>query len=443
MSDALRDLSDRIATRHAAHRPILVAIGPTGGAQALHVAQARARRDTSPLVIASIVEPPPVYSFEPRNPLALPWIVDELIEERRASVHARLHWLGFPRDADSEPVVEVRYGETGAALAELARELDARLIVMGIGPHAVRHRLLSTGTVWATCRRTTRPVLAVAEHACEPAHVAVVATDFSPESIVAARDALPLLADDATLHLVHAWRPVATAFPIAELALLNDRYAASLPEQFRRFCSALGLRGQMIVETHALEGPPAGAVLALARAKQADLVVAGTHGRGRVERWLLGSTSSALLRAAECSVLLAPPPPVAERLALVRHMQGTSSLRVPAQWATELEAFVQRNHDRPTMLEIDDPTIGAQVQETGLALVGATYDSRDHRLALMFGGRAPGEGHFTRTLGDVRALAVSSDAHDVDRALFIESDGGGTLLTFLAEPRGMPASVNA
>ena len=76
MSDALRDLSDRIATRHAAHRPILVAIGPTGGAQALHVAQARARRDTSPLVIASIVEPPPVYSFEPRNPLALPWIVD-------------------------------------------------------------------------------------------------------------------------------------------------------------------------------------------------------------------------------------------------------------------------------------------------------------------------------------------------------------------------------
>jgi nucleotide-binding universal stress UspA family protein len=442
MSDALRDLSDRIATRHATRRPILVAIGPTGGAQALHVARARAIRDASPLVVASIVEPP-VYSFEARNPLALPWLVDELLEERRASVHARLHWLGFPRSPGKEPVVEVRYGDTGATLAELARELDARLIVMGIGPHSVRHRLLSTGTVWATCRHTTRPVLAVAEHARELARVAVVATDFSPESIAAARDVLPLLADDATLHVVHAWRRVTAAFPVAELTQLNDQYAASLPEQFHRFLTALDCHEQMIVETHALEGPPAGAVLALARAKQADLIVAGTHGRGMVERWLLGSTSSALLRAAECSVLLAPPPPVAERLALVRHMQGTSSLRAPAQWAAELEAFVQRNHDRPTMLEIDDPSIGAQVQETGLALVGATYDSRDQRVALMFGGRAQHEAHFTRTLGHVRALAVSSDAHDVDRALFIESDNGGTLLTFLEEPRAMPASVIA
>jgi len=281
----------------------------------------------------------------------------------------------------------------------------------------------------------------VAEHTRELARVAVVATDFSSESIAAARDALPLLAEDATLHLVHAWTPVATAFPIAELARLNDQYAASLPEQFDRFRTALGRCEGLTVKTHALEGPPAALVLALARAEKADLIIAGTHGRGMVQRWLLGSTSSALLRAAECSVLLAPPPAVAERLALVRHMQGTSSLRVPEEWTRELEAFVRRNQERPTMLEIDDPSIGAQVQETGLALVGATYDSRDQRVALMFGGGAPGEVHFTRTLGNVRSLAVSSDARDVDRALFIESESGGTLLTFLEEPRAMTASV--
>jgi hypothetical protein len=162
-----------------------------------------------------------------------------------------------------------------------------------------------------------------------------------------------------------------------------------------------------------------------------------------VERWLLGSTSSALLRAAECSVLLAPAPGVTDRLALVRHMEGTSSLRTPREWDAELSAFVRRNRHRPTMLEIDDPTIGAQVQETGFALVGATYDSHDHRVALMFAGRAQRDAHFTRTLGDVRALAVSSDARDVDNALYIESDGGGTLLTFLDEPRGLSASANA
>lgn len=438
---APQQLSARVATRHAAHRPILVAVGPTGGANAFRVAKSIASRDASPIVVASIVEPPPSYSFHTSSALLLPWVVDQQLQERRATVYARLHWLGY--DRSPEPRVEVRYGETGVQLAELASELDARLIVMGIGPYAVRHRLFATGTVWNTSHRASQPVLAVSEEARGLARVAVVATDFSPESITAARAALPLLADGAVLHLVHVWRRVATAFPSDALAQLNERYAGSLPEQFQRFRSALGPCEGIVVETHALEGAPAEVVLALARAQHADLIVAGTHGRGMVERWLLGSTSSALLRAAECSVLLAPAPGVTERLALVRHMEGTSSLRAAAEWDAELSAFVRRNRDRPTMLEIDDPTIGAQVQETGLALVGAAYDSHDHRVALMFAARARRDVHFTRTLGDVRSLAVSSDARDVDQALFIESDGGGTLLTFLDEPRAMSASANA
>jgi len=149
----------------AADRPIVVAVGPTGGAQAFRVAKAIASRDASPLVVASIVEPPPVYSFHTSSAPLLPWLVDQQTEERRTSVNARLHWLGY--DRSPPPRVEVRFGETGTQMAELANELDARLIVMGIGPYAVRHRLLSTGTVWATCRRTTRPVLAVAEHTRE------------------------------------------------------------------------------------------------------------------------------------------------------------------------------------------------------------------------------------------------------------------------------------
>lgn len=435
------ELPARVAKRRAAHRPIVVAIGPTGGAHALRVAKTIASRDASPLVVASIVEPPAVYSFHTSSALLLPWLVDQQTDERRASVYARLHWLGY--DGSPQPSVEVRYGETGIQLAELASELDARLIVMGIGPHAVRHRLLSTGTVWNTSHRAAQPVLAVGEHAPDLVRTAVVATDFSPESILATRAALPMLADGATLHVVHVWRRVATAFPSVELSRLNERYAASLTEQFDRFRTALGPCEGIVVEAHALEGLPAEVVLALARAKEADLIVAGTHGRGLVERWLLGSTSSALLRAAPCSVLLAPAHDVAERLALARHMEGTTSLRVPTEWDAELSAFVRRNRERPTMLEIDDPTIGAQVQQRGLSLIGATYDARDHHVALMFAGPARRDMHFTRTLGHVNTIAVSSDAHDVDRALYVASDGGNTLLTFLDEPRATSASVNA
>lgn len=434
MSDAKRDLTERVATRRATRRPVVVAIGATGGTQALRSGASIAARCETDVVVTSIVEPPPVYTFEPNRAMLLPWIVEQQIGERRETVYDRLHRAGVLPSSTSEPRVEVRYGESADAIADLAREIDARLIVMGIGPHSLRHRIFSSDTAWATGRRAPCPVLAVADDGPALARVAVVATDFSPESIHAARAALPLLADGAVVYLVHAWSRLEAAFPSVQLATLNETYAASLPERFTRVREALGDVERVTFEAVALEGKPAELVLSIARMKGADLIVAGTHGRGAVERWLLGSTSAALLHGAECSVLLAPQPPVAERTELVRHMSGTSTVRDPSEWDAELRAFVLRNRDRRTALEVDDPSIGAQVQESGLALVGATYDPRDRQLALMFGGASDGV-HLTRRLDHVQAVAVASDPRAVDHALRIESDGGSTLLTFVDEPQ--------
>jgi hypothetical protein len=57
------------------------------------------------------------------------------------------------------------------------------------------------------------------------------------------------------------------------------------------------------------------------------------------------------------------------------------------------------------------------VQESGLSLVGATYDARARKIALMFASPARREAHFTRTLGRVRSVAVAAGARDDDRAL--------------------------
>lgn len=442
MSDAKRDLTERVATRRSTRRPVVVAIGATGGTQALRSGTAIAARCGTDVVVTSVVEPPPLYTFETNRAMLLPWLVEQQIGERRETVYDRLHRAGVLPSTTSEPRVEVRYGESADAIAEVAREQDARIIVMGIGPHSLRHRLFSSGTAWATGQRAPCPVLAVADDVPDLARVAVVATDFSPESIHAARAALPLLAPGAVVYIVHAWSRVEAAFPSVQLATLNEAYAASLPERFTLLRQALGHADGVTFEAVALEGKPAELVLSVARAKEADLIVAGTHGRGAVERWLLGSTSSAVLHGADCSVLLAPQPPVAERTELVRHMTGTSSVREPAEWDAELRAFVLRNRDRRTALEVDDPSIGAQVQESGLALVGATYDPHHHHLSLMFGGARDGV-HLTRSLEHVHAVAVTSDPRDVDRALYIESDGGSTLLTFLDEPHPLAPSANA
>lgn len=441
MRDARQMRADTEAYR-SARRPVIVAIGNAGGAPALRTARLLAARDGSPAVVASVVEPPPIYSFEARRALLVPWTIDQQLLTRRESVLARLRELDWRGEALGEPEVEVVYGEAASELADLAREREARLVVMGLGPHAPMRRLLAGGTVWATCRHSPCPVLAVAERATVPPKVVVLATDFSPESIHAAREALCVMADAAVVHVVHAWTRSESETWNTELADLDTQYEASLPERFNRFREALGQGHEHTFTTHAVEGHAAEAVLAIAHAQHADLVVGGTHGAGMLERWLLGSTSTALLRGAECSVLLAPPPPVAERTQLLRHMTGTSTVRSPADWNAELQAFVQRNQDRRTTLEIDDRAIGAQVQESGWSLVGATYDPHDHHIALMFGGTTRGRAHLTRSLGNVRSVAVASGPLDEDRALCIESDRGSALITFIDHADHHGSSAN-
>ena len=52
---------------------------------------------------------------------------------------------------------------------------------------------------------------------------------------------------------------------------------------------------------------PAEEILTAAKEGSADLVVVGTHGRGGLGRFFLGSVAEAVLRRADCDVLAVPP----------------------------------------------------------------------------------------------------------------------------------------
>lgn len=64
----------------------------------------------------------------------------------------------------------------------------------------------------------------------------------------------------------------------------------------------IGARG--IVETVVIEGPPSPSILELARARGADLIAIGTHGRRGIERLVLGSVAEGVLRFAPVPVLV-------------------------------------------------------------------------------------------------------------------------------------------
>jgi nucleotide-binding universal stress UspA family protein len=84
----------------------------------------------------------------------------------------------------------------------------------------------------------------------------------------------------------------------AEKAMVQ--YADFLVGQARQ--SALE-HGAPEVESRAVSGNPAEEVVAFARDREADLIICGSRGFGRVKSLLLGSTSHKITQLAECSCL--------------------------------------------------------------------------------------------------------------------------------------------
>lgn len=92
----------------------------------------------------------------------------------------------------------------------------------------------------------------------------------------------------------------AGAGPVATQALVEEQEAsgrALLDEIAGRLPSG-------VAETILRIGTPAGEVVATAREWGAELIVVGTHGRGGLERLMLGSVAEAVLRDAPCPVLV-------------------------------------------------------------------------------------------------------------------------------------------
>jgi nucleotide-binding universal stress UspA family protein len=152
----------------------------------------------------------------------------------------------------------------------------------------------------------------------------VVGVDFSLESERAGAAAADLAKRrDAEVLLVHALarlaRPVGAP---EEIQALYRRRAEELPEQsrigleeMRRRFDADGVRTRVRM----VEGVAYGALAEVVGEYDADLLVVGGRGMSALERFLLGSVSERVIRAAPASVLVArgePPGPAGYRRVL-------------------------------------------------------------------------------------------------------------------------------
>lgn len=417
-----------VAAKQVRTGPIIVAVGGTDQRSVLRAARLLAPSAPGGVLAVSVLEPLPVHAVG-GEPMLVP---PNFEAERQAALTTQLTSLVQEfASADSAWRTSVVQGDPRYAVTELARTLQSPLIVMGIGRHRPLDRILGAETTLRTIRRAPCPVLAVHPDLDAPFREVVLATDFSPASARAAEIVVPLLSANATLHLVHVWKPAATED--MRLSASDEAYAHSLPDRFRRFTGILSRPPGVTVKTASREGKPAERILDYADAHHADLIVAGRHGLNALTRLLVGSVTTAILRGANRSVLVTPELPFADTDRLRRLLTGTSESTDPAQWEVQLEAFTRRNRGRPTVVEVDDLSFGAQVLESGYALLGAAYDPHDRRVELMLGDPENATRHVTRAMGMVDSVAVASDPAGKDLGLRISHGGGQTVLTFPGE----------
>lgn len=131
----------------------------------------------------------------------------------------------------------------------------------------------------------------------------LVPTDFSETSVSAVRQGVALArtfgAGLILLHVGDAVTEVATQFPLGLDASLLDA-------ERERLLKVLSPQEQATVHPEFVmcQGAPAQEIVRCAEEREVDVIVMGTHGRGGVSHFILGSVAEQVIRTAPCPVLV-------------------------------------------------------------------------------------------------------------------------------------------
>jgi len=415
------------AARRRPAGPVLVACDGAPFADALfNAARVAAASLDARIDVLGVCEPTPLAPAVGGGVIAAPELdamrQRSMLDDVRRSV-------SIASTGDPDWRVDVLLGAPPETLAVEAERRGASLLVMGIGRHNPLDRLLGTETTLATLRRARVPVLAVGTAFTPFPRHAVIGMDFSPASLRAAKLAARLVGEAGRVTLVHV-RP-RFDHPSADWRAWDQEYGRTLTPLFADAVAQLDAADGVTVETVTVRGDPAPALLAYAQQSGADLLGIGTQRHGVLDRLLVGSVATRVIRNTRIATLAAPAPLVAGPAGLAPEGARVESSEDPLAWPSMLDAFSRLNTGREALLEVGPEATALRPVAAELSFAGASSERGSMKVRILLERSSNGvDGHLAHEDVQVERVAIVRDAAGTDLGLRLRHARGVTRLSF-------------
>lgn len=301
-----------------AQKPIVVGVdGSPESVDAVRIGYHLARAAGAPFRLVHAVPDAWTAVVAAQVPM-MPDLPERIIADSRAAVAATLSPV-LPADVIDR--LDVRIGRAAVVLAEFAG--DAQLIVVGAKEHGALVRGLGGSTAHFLVRTVDTPVL-VAATGGPPVRKVLVAIDLSAAAqptLEAARDLARMTG--ARLRVLHVAEPVR---PVLAPHINDAQVFQAAVEEFAAYTAArpeIDPRDRVTRRGTAVE-----TIAAEAADWEADVVVVGSHGKGWIDRLLVGSVTERLLALRPTSILVVPVGKAVARAARPRALMGEGAIVV-------------------------------------------------------------------------------------------------------------------
>ena len=202
------------------------------------------------------------------------------------------------------PKLVIEEGDAAAVILETARMEAADLIVTGAAGLGPLGQLLLGSTTAKLVAQARAPVLVVKKRGIPPYARVIVGSDLSDASVAALETALALF-QPSQITLYHAFDMPYRGL-IADPKAYEANARATALNEARAFASQHFGTAADSLNIEVGFGDAAPCIAECATRAEADLVLAGTHGRTGLIRVLLGSVALALMNDVPCDVMIVP-----------------------------------------------------------------------------------------------------------------------------------------